>query len=133
MSDKRRRAVWAMVILGVLLVGLGLYQLRTLTWQPATGTVGACRFQAHRDLNGSTSRHYTKSCAVTWTDAAGTHTDDGVGFGDADVEPGKPAQIVVSGDSAEPAGTSSEAPLYAGGGVLLLIGAVVFRVRAAAR
>ncbi|GHJ43119.1 hypothetical protein Cs7R123_04610 [Catellatospora sp. TT07R-123] len=125
----RRTGAYAMVLLGLLLLGFGLFQLRTLAWGPATGTVGACHTLAHRDK--STSRTwYTNSCDVTWTDSAGQqHTDTSVPFGRDDVHPGNPVQLVVSGDSAAPAGQSTTYVLYAGGGLLLLLLGVFTRLK----
>ncbi|WP_212825041.1 hypothetical protein [Catellatospora sp. TT07R-123] len=120
----RRIAGLVLIIVAVLLVAFGAYQLRIMAWDRSTGSVSAC---TEHSTGTGTKRRVYHDCTVTWADAGQTHQAPVTFDGPADPS-GTTQDIVVSGGDAAPAGAAGSGPFIIGFGVLFLLVGLVARL-----
>ena len=120
-SGRFRAFGWATI--GLLFLGLGAWEARTLTWDEVTATVGECGVS--RPYNKQPGSRY---CAVVWQGGGRQHTANVPA--DQNMVPGAQTTVRVNGDEAsEGPGLLGSGSCCCGAVVLLVAGSVLWRDR----
>jgi hypothetical protein len=106
----------ALVGLIFAVVGAGLMVFQT--WDPATGTLGACASRVVRTA-GSNTGTVEQTCRVDW-EAGGVAHSGTVTFSGSGPHSGEIVNLRVSGDNVALAGPAWVGPATLAGGLLLL-------------
>ncbi|GGM69370.1 hypothetical protein ACFFX1_14695 [Dactylosporangium sucinum] len=117
---------WALAgaILGLLLFLFGVWQVRTLTWEKATATVGDCGYSRKPSAKSSGNRY----CAVIWQSGGRQHSAHMPA--DQDMAPGAQKTVFVNGDEASVGpGLWGSGSCCCGAVVLLIAGPMAWRLR----
>ncbi|MBB5874362.1 hypothetical protein F4553_007796 [Allocatelliglobosispora scoriae] len=120
LADRWRIVAAALMLFGVVALGFGAYNLRTWTWDTATGLVESCATRSVPTANGKyRTEHW---CAVTWTADGATHRAD-VNFSESNA--GTEQKLAVNGDTAVSYTTRYMSLVFTGIGAAMLVGGVI--------
>ncbi|MBB5874361.1 hypothetical protein F4553_007795 [Allocatelliglobosispora scoriae] len=121
-GSRRGKIGSALMLIGVIALGFGAYNLRALTWDTETGSVDSCVTRSTRSSNKSGSSQYTshQDCTVTWT-AGGTKHQAKVTFDGGKDLSRTEQKISVKGGTVVAYADRYTGLLYAGGGALMIV------------
>jgi hypothetical protein len=121
-----------LLLIAVVCIGVGAYQLRSMTWETATASVDKC-VSTTRYANNHGTNHKTafphQSCAAAWSAGGVSHTAQVEFDVDHSID-GATRQIMIHGGTAMAPEKNKSGFLLVGGGLLALILGLVARITA---